>query len=84
VNEEIKKRVDLYTDWLQECVKEVPDIIEVVHSPGARTTPYRWAIYRGNPPEKVRFLHPDSIFLVGLPLAEARHFLHQALKIKLM
>jgi hypothetical protein len=23
VNEEIKKRVDLYTDWLQECVKEV-------------------------------------------------------------
>jgi hypothetical protein len=84
VDDETKNRVELYTDWLQDWVKDLPGQITIVHSPAAHRTAYRWAIYRGNPPEKIGVLHPDSAFLVGLSTAEARRFLHQALKIKLM
>jgi hypothetical protein len=80
VDDETKKRVELYTDWLQGWVKDLPDEITII----AQRMPYQWAIYRGNPPQKVGVLHPDSTCFVGLPAAEARQFLHQALRIKLM
>jgi hypothetical protein len=80
LDEETKKRVELYTDWLQEWAKDLPGQITIA----ANRTPYQWAVYRGDPPEKIGVLHPDSAFLVGLPTEEARQFLHQALKIKLM
>jgi hypothetical protein len=82
--ETTKGRIELYTGWLQEWVKDLPDQITIQHKPAAHTTIYRWAIYRGNYPEKVVFLHPGSVSMVGLPPAEARQFLHQALKTKLM
>jgi len=50
----------------------------------AQRTPYQWAFYRGNPPEKIGVLHPASNFLIDLSTEEARQFLHQALRIKLM
>jgi hypothetical protein len=80
VDDETKKRVEIYTGWLQEWFKDLPGQITIA----AQRTPFQWVIYRGNPPEKVGVLHPDSTFLVHLPTAEARQFLHQALKIKLM
>ena len=80
VDEDTKKRVEVYTDWLQEWVKDLPGQITIA----ANRSPYQWAIYRGNPPEKIGVLHPDRGFLVGLPTAEARQFLRDALKIKLM
>ena len=84
MDDETKKRVELYTDWLQEWVRDLPGQITIAHTPAAHRTPYHWAIYRGNPPEKVGILHPDSALLAGLSPAEARQFLHQALTIKLM
>jgi hypothetical protein len=84
VDDETKNRVELYTDWLKEWVRDLPGQITVAHRPAAHRSPYQWAIYRGNSREKVRVLHPDSAFLVNLSTAEARQFLHQALKIKLM
>jgi hypothetical protein len=80
VDDETKKRVELYTNWLQYWVKGLPGQFTIA----ALRTPYQWAIYRGNPPEKVGVLHPDSAFLVSLSTEEARQFLHQALVIKLM
>jgi hypothetical protein len=80
VDDETKKRVELYTDWLQEWAKDLPGQITVAPN----RTPYQWAIYRGDPPEKVGVLHPDRDFLVGPSTEDARQFLHQALKIKLM
>ena len=61
VDDETKKRVELYTNWLQDWAKDLPGQITIA----ANRTPYQWAIYRGDPPEKIGVLHPESAFLVG-------------------
>jgi hypothetical protein len=84
VDEEVSQRLKIYTKWLQEFANELPERVTVVRRPASRAALFRWAIYRDGGFERPRLLHPDSAFLAGLPPAEARQFLHQALKIKLM
>ena len=70
MDDETKRRVEFYTDWLQEWAKDLPGQITIA----ANRTPYQWAIYRGDPPEKVGVLHPTATFWSVRPLRTLASF----------